>query len=38
MGPGEKAVTAEIDHTQENGRFPSDHDPVAASIDLGGWD
>jgi endonuclease/exonuclease/phosphatase family metal-dependent hydrolase len=37
MGPGEKAVTAEIDHTQENGRYPSDHYPVAAAIDILAW-
>jgi endonuclease/exonuclease/phosphatase family metal-dependent hydrolase len=37
MGPGEKALTAEIDRTVENGRHPSDHYPVTASIDVANW-
>jgi endonuclease/exonuclease/phosphatase family metal-dependent hydrolase len=37
MGPGEKAVSAEIIHTMENGRYPSDHYPVSAGIDVLDW-
>src|SRR6266540_1862 len=37
MGPNEKATAAEIVHTQENGRYPSDHFAVAAAIDMLGW-
>ena len=37
MGPGESALTAEIDHTQVGGRFPSDHYPVAARIAIAAW-
>ena len=37
MGPGERAVAAEIIHTQQNGLYPSDHYPVTATIDILGW-
>jgi len=37
MGPGENALAAAIVHTQENGRYPSDHYPVTAAIDILGW-
>ncbi len=37
MGPGEKALAAEIVHTSENGRYPSDHYPVTATIDILAW-
>jgi endonuclease/exonuclease/phosphatase family metal-dependent hydrolase len=37
MGPGENALAAAIVHTQENGRYSSDHYPVTAAIDILGW-
>jgi len=37
MGPGERAVAAEIIRTQQNGLYPSDHYPVTATIDILGW-
>jgi endonuclease/exonuclease/phosphatase family metal-dependent hydrolase len=37
MGPNERATAAEIIHTMENGRYPSDHFPVTGTIDMLGW-
>jgi endonuclease/exonuclease/phosphatase family metal-dependent hydrolase len=37
MGPGERAIAAEIIRTQANGLYPSDHYPVTATIDILAW-
>jgi endonuclease/exonuclease/phosphatase family metal-dependent hydrolase len=37
IGTGEKALDAEIIHTNVNGRYPSDHYPVRATIDMLDW-
>jgi endonuclease/exonuclease/phosphatase family metal-dependent hydrolase len=34
MGPGQTALTAQIDRTNVDGRYPSDHYPVTATIRL----
>ena len=37
MGPGERARSAEIDHTQNAGRYPSNHYPVATRLAVIAW-
>ncbi|HEX2878550.1 MAG TPA: endonuclease/exonuclease/phosphatase family protein, partial [Polyangiaceae bacterium] len=34
MGPGQIALAAEIDHSNTDGRYPSDHFPVTATLQL----
>ncbi|MHA7813130.1 MAG: endonuclease/exonuclease/phosphatase family protein [Phycisphaerales bacterium] len=34
VSPGMKVLDADIDRTNDNGRYPSDHDPVWATIEL----
>jgi endonuclease/exonuclease/phosphatase family metal-dependent hydrolase len=34
MGPGQIAIAAEIDHSDSDGRYPSDHYPVTATLQL----
>ena len=34
MAPGQTALAAEIDRTNDNGRYPSDHYPVTGTIQL----
>ena len=34
VSPGLKAIAADIDRTNDNGRYPSDHDPVWAKLKL----
>jgi len=36
MGPGENALAAAIVRTEESGRYPSDHYPVTAVVDIHG--